>query len=97
MNTNPISKINKISINRGLDKKKINKMWYTRHVLFYWAVMAHAFNPTTWEAETNGCLEYKASLFYRASSRTGRATQRSLSQEREGRRQMRKITLCELS
>jgi hypothetical protein len=33
------------------------------------AVVAHAFNPSTWEAETG--------LVYRVSSRTARATQRN--------------------
>ena len=37
------------------------------------AVVAHAFNPSTWEAEA----EFKASLVYRVSSRTARATQRN--------------------
>jgi hypothetical protein len=35
------------------------------------AVVVHAFNPSTWEAE--------ASLVYRVSSRTIRATQKTLS------------------
>ena len=33
-----------------------------------WAVVAHAFNPSTWEAE--------AGLVYKGSSRTARAVQR---------------------
>jgi hypothetical protein len=36
----------------------------------------HAFNPSTWEAEACG-FEFKASLVYRVSSRTARATQRN--------------------
>jgi hypothetical protein len=39
-------------------------------------VVAHTFNSSTWEAETGGSLEFKASLVYRVSSRTARATQR---------------------
>jgi hypothetical protein len=35
--------------------------------------VAHAFNPSTWEAEVGGL----ASLVYRESSRTARATQRN--------------------
>jgi hypothetical protein len=38
---------------------------------FYPSVMAHVFNPSTWEAE------FKVSLVYRVSSRTARATQRN--------------------
>jgi hypothetical protein len=37
-------------------------------------LVAHAFNPSAWEAETGGFL-FEASLVYRVSSRT--ATQRN--------------------
>jgi hypothetical protein len=40
-------------------------------------LVAHAFNPSTWEAEAGGFLEFEASLVYRVSSRTARATQRN--------------------
>jgi hypothetical protein len=36
-------------------------------------VVAHAFNPSTWEAEAGGFLSSKASLVYKVSSRTARA------------------------
>ena len=39
-------------------------------------MVAHAFNPSTWEAEAGGS-EFEASLVYRVSSRTARATQRN--------------------
>jgi hypothetical protein len=39
-----------------------------------WAVVAHAFNPSTWEAEAGG---FEASLVYRVSSRIARAIQRN--------------------
>jgi hypothetical protein len=42
-----------------------------------WAVVVHAFNPSTREAEAGRSLEFKASLIYRVSSRTARATQRN--------------------
>jgi hypothetical protein len=42
-----------------------------------WAVVAHTFNPSTWEAEAGGSLKIEASLFYRVSSRTVRAIQRN--------------------
>jgi hypothetical protein len=38
-------------------------------------VVAHAFNPSTWEAEAGRV--YKASLVYKVSARTARATQRN--------------------
>jgi hypothetical protein len=41
-----------------------------------WAVVAHAFNPITWEAEA-GISEFEASLVYRVSSRTDRTIQRN--------------------
>jgi hypothetical protein len=40
-------------------------------------VVAHTFNPSTREAEAGGSLEFKASLVYKVSSRTARATQRN--------------------
>jgi hypothetical protein len=40
-------------------------------------MVAHAFNPSTWEAEAGGFSEFEASLVYRVSSRTARATQRN--------------------
>jgi hypothetical protein len=38
--------------------------------------MAHAFPPCTWEAEA-GRSEFEASLAYRVSSKTAKATQRN--------------------
>ena len=35
--------------------------------------MAHAFNPSSWEAEADKSLEFEASLVYRVSSRTAKA------------------------
>jgi hypothetical protein len=35
-------------------------------------VVAHAFNPSTWEVEEGG-FQFETSLVYRASSRTARA------------------------
>jgi hypothetical protein len=46
-------------------------------VLYCQAVVVHAFNPSTWEAEAGGFLSFKASLVYRVSSRIARATQRN--------------------
>jgi hypothetical protein len=40
-------------------------------------VVVHAFNPITWEAEAGKFLEFEASLVYKVSSRTARATQRN--------------------
>ena len=41
-------------------------------------MVAHAFNPSTREAEASGFLsEFEASLVYRVSSSTARATQRN--------------------
>jgi hypothetical protein len=40
-------------------------------------VMVHTFNPSTWKAVADGSLEFEASLVYRVSSRTARATQRN--------------------
>jgi hypothetical protein len=40
-------------------------------------VVAHAFNPSTREAEAGGISEFEASLVYKVSSRTARAIQRN--------------------
>jgi hypothetical protein len=40
-------------------------------------VVVHTFNPSTWEAEAGGFSEFEASLVYKVSSRTARATQRN--------------------
>jgi hypothetical protein len=39
--------------------------------------VAHAFNPSTWEAKAGGFSEFKASLVYRLSSRTAKTTERN--------------------
>jgi hypothetical protein len=41
------------------------------------AVVAHACNSSTWEAEARQISEFEASLVYRVSSRTAKATQRN--------------------
>ena len=40
-------------------------------------MVAHTFDPSTQETEAGGFLEFEASLVYRVSSRTARATQRN--------------------
>ena len=40
-------------------------------------MVAHTFDPNTKEAEAGGSLEFEASLVYRESCRTARATQRN--------------------
>ena len=42
-----------------------------------WAVVAHAINPSTWEAEAVGTPEFNVSLVYRVSFSTAKATQRN--------------------
>jgi hypothetical protein len=39
-------------------------------------MVAHTFNPSTWEAEAGRFLEFEASLVYRVSSRTARAAEK---------------------
>lgn len=45
-------------------------------------MVAHAFNPSTWEADL---CEFKTSLVHRASSRTADATQRNPIWERKNK------------
>jgi hypothetical protein len=40
-------------------------------------MVAHAFNPSTWEAEAGEFLSSRPPWVYRVSSRTPRATQRN--------------------
>ena len=40
-------------------------------------MVAHAFNPSTWEAEAGGFLSSRPALVYKVSSRTARAIQRN--------------------
>jgi hypothetical protein len=40
-------------------------------------MVAHAFNPSTQEAEAGGFLSSRASLVYNVSARTARTTQRN--------------------
>jgi hypothetical protein len=45
--------------------------------------VAHAFNPSTWEAEAGGFLSSRDSLVYRVSSRTARALQRNSASKKK--------------
>jgi hypothetical protein len=54
-------------------------------------VVAHAFDPSTREAEASRFLEFEASLVYRVSSRTARATQRNpVSKNKNKQKKQRK-------
>jgi hypothetical protein len=46
--------------------------------------VAHAFNPSTQEAEAGGSPEFEASLLYRGNSRTTRVSQRKQTKKQEG-------------
>jgi hypothetical protein len=52
--------------------------------------VAHAFNPSTWEAETGRFLKFGASLIYRVSSRTARAIQRNPVLKNQKRKKKKK-------
>jgi hypothetical protein len=45
--------------------------------------MTHAFDPSIWRQRLVDFCEFKASLIYRASSRTARATQKNLVSKRK--------------
>jgi hypothetical protein len=53
------------------------------------AVVAHAFNSSTWEAEAGG-FEFSASLVYRVSSRTARATRRNPASKKQKKKKKKK-------
>ena len=61
---------------RKKERKKKRKKGIFKQIKLVRAVVAHAFNPSTWEAETDR-LGFKASLAYRVSSRTASVTQRN--------------------
>jgi hypothetical protein len=54
-------------------------------------VVVHAFNPSTWEAETGGFLSSRPSLVYRVSSRTARAIQRNPVSKKTKKQKQNKI------
>jgi hypothetical protein len=54
-------------------------------------VVAHAFNPSTREARGRQISEFEASLVYRVSSRTAKATQRNpVSKKQKTKNQKKK-------
>jgi hypothetical protein len=53
-------------------------------------VVAHAYNPSTREAEAGGSLEFEASLVYRVSSRTVGAIQRNPVSKNQKKKKKRK-------
>jgi hypothetical protein len=58
-------------------------------MIFNQAVVAHAFNPSTWEAELGRFLEFKVSLVNRVSSMTARTTQRNPVSKNQKRKKER--------
>jgi hypothetical protein len=54
-------------------------------------VVAHAFNPSTREAEASGFLSSEASLVYKVSSRTARAIQRNQRKQNKRKQKRQKI------
>ena len=60
-------------------------------------MVAHPFNPSTWEAEAGRFLSSEASLVYRMSSRTSRATQRNpvLKKQKEKKRERERLRLSQ--
>ena len=53
-------------------------------------VAAHAFNPSTRDAEAGGFSEFEASLVYRVSSRTVKAIQRNPVSKKKKKRKEKK-------
>jgi hypothetical protein len=53
--------------------------------------MVHDFNPSTWEAEAGKISEFEASLVYRVSSRTARATQRNPVSKNKNKTKKKKL------
>jgi hypothetical protein len=53
-------------------------------------VVAHAFNPSAWEAEGGQISEFKASLVYKMSSSIARATQRNPVSKKKKKKKKKK-------
>jgi hypothetical protein len=55
-------------------------------------MVAHAFNPSTWEAEAGGFLSSRPGLVYKVSSRTARTTQRNpVSEKKKEKKKKRNV------
>jgi hypothetical protein len=48
--------------------------------------VAHAFNPSTWGGRGRRISEFEASLVYKVSSRTAKATQRDPVSKKRGKK-----------
>jgi hypothetical protein len=56
---------------------KVYSLISLRFIFLWPGVAAHAFNPSTQEAEAGGFLSSRLAVVYRVSSRTARAIQRN--------------------
>jgi hypothetical protein len=76
--------------------KEVMWTFYSCRRIKIWsqAVVAHAFNPSTWEAEAGGFPEFKASLVYRVSSRTARAIQKNPVSKKKKKKKKEDIELA---
>jgi hypothetical protein len=59
-------------------------------------VVAHAFNPSTWEAEAGGFLSSRPAWDYRVSSRTARTAQRNPVSNKQTNKQTNKKKIEEV-
>jgi hypothetical protein len=55
-------------------------------------VVVHTFNPCSWEARGRWISEFEASLVYRVSSRTARATQRNPVSKNQDNKQKKRAS-----
>jgi hypothetical protein len=53
-------------------------------------MVAHAFNPSTWEAEAGRLLSSRPSLVYKVSARTAKAIQRNPVSKNQKKKQEKK-------
>ena len=53
-------------------------------------VVAHTFNPSTWEGRGRRISEFEASLVYKVSSRTAKAIQRNLVSKNQKKKRKKK-------
>jgi hypothetical protein len=58
-------------------------------------MVAHTFNPSTREARGRWISEFEASLIYKVSSRTARATQRNPVSKNQKKKKKKKKEYCQ--
>jgi hypothetical protein len=80
-----------LSIENGSLLSHIWRLALVNKQTISWAVVVHAFNPSTWLGGRGRWIsEFEASLVYKVSSRTARAIQRNPVSKNKNKKQTNK-------